>query len=68
MWVSVLWVAGGIIFNIFEAAPMCLDIPLSILVRRPHKKLCPQKNCETGREDEEPSELGVKLQSRERDF
>ena len=29
---SVLWMAGGIIFNNFEAAPEGLDIPLSILV------------------------------------
>ena len=40
---SALCVANGIIFNIFEAAPECLDIPLSILARRPHKDLCPRK-------------------------
>ena len=36
----VFWVAGEIIFNIFEAVPECLDIPLSILAPRPHKELC----------------------------
>ena len=38
-----LWVAGGIIFNIFEVVPECLDIPLLIFVQRSHKELCQQK-------------------------
>ena len=41
----VLWVVGGIIFNIFEAAPECLDIPLSILAWRPHKNQCSRKSA-----------------------
>ena len=39
----VSWVAGGIIFNIFEAVPEFLDIPLSILARRLFKELYQQK-------------------------
>ena len=48
-----LWVAGGIIFNIFEVAPECPDIPLSTLAQRPHKELCLQKPMRPEEKDEE---------------
>ena len=62
--VCVLWVAGGIIFNIFEIASECLDICLSILVQRPYKELCPQKPARPEERDEECGQRGVRLQSR----
>ena len=49
----VLWVTGGIIFNIFEVTSECQDIPLSILARRPHKELNPQKPARPKEKDEE---------------
>ena len=48
----VLWVAGGIILNIFEVAPEFLDIPLSILARRPQKELYLRKPARPEEKDE----------------
>ena len=49
----VLWMASRIILNIFEVAPECLDIPLSILAQRLYKELCPQKPMRPEEKDEE---------------
>ena len=62
----VLWVAGGIMFSIFEAVSECLeDIPLSILAWRPHKKLCPNELARSEERTKDVGESGVRLWSRE---
>ena len=47
-----LWVTGRIIFNIFEAASVCLDIPLSIFGAKTTQRAVPAKTCENGKKDE----------------
>ena len=67
--VCVSWVAGRIIFGIFEAVPECLeDLPLSILARRPHKELCPREHARLEEMTKDVGKLGVRLQSRESDI
>ena len=56
IWMCV-WVR--IILNIFEVVLECLDIPLSILARRPYKELCLQRS----EEKDEVSQSGVRLRS-----
>ena len=65
----VFWMAGGIISSIFEAAPECLeDLPLSILARRPHKKLCSREPARPEEGTKDVWELRVRLQNRESDY
>ena len=67
--VSVLWVAGGIISGIFEAAPECQeDLPLSILTRRPHKDLCPHEPARPEVKRRDVGQLGAKLRSKASDI
>ena len=72
----VLWVAGRIFFNIFEAAPESQDTPLFILARRTHKELYlrkptrPEESQSVRSETPEKrfSQSRVKLRSRELDI
>ena len=64
-----LWVSGGIIYGIFEATLECLDdLPLSILVRRPHKELCRREPTRSEERRWDVGQLGVRLQIRESDI
>ena len=47
----VLWVAGRIIFNIFEAEPECLDI-LCLFWHKDHTKTCACKNLRDRKRDQ----------------
>ena len=62
VWVCV---CCGIIFDIFEAAPESLDIPLSILAQRPHKEPFPRKHARPEERMKNVVSLGVRFRSRE---